>query len=141
MEVIALSKNIRISAFKCRDIARNIQGMPAADALEHLKFLPQKAAKLIAKTLKSAIANAENNNNLDPAALRIKQAIIGEGITLKRYTPRARGSASAIRKRTSHIKITLTDEPAAPKKQKNAQKGNTLPAQNKKEKTSSKTNK
>lgn len=119
MEVQAITKNVRISAFKCRDIARNIKGKPAAEALQHLKFVPKKAARLISKTLKSAIANAENNNKLDPDSLRIKEAIIGEGMTIKRYTARARGSASPIRKRTSHIRITLTDEPA-PEKNKTA---------------------
>ncbi len=115
MEVQAITKNVRISAFKCRDIARNIQGKPAAAALENLKFVPQKAARLISKTLKSALANAENNNNLNTDSLRIKEAIIGEGITIKRFATRARGSAGPIRKRTSHIKITLTDEPAPEK--------------------------
>jgi len=112
MEVIALSKNVRISAFKCRDIARNIQGLPAAEALEVLRFIPKKAARFISKTLKTAIANAENNNNLDSTALWIKKAIVDEGITLKRYTPRARGAADLIRRRSSHIKIVLSDEPA-----------------------------
>jgi len=96
--------------------------MPAADALERLKFVPQKAARLISKVIKSAIANAENNNNLDPASLTIKQALIGEGITIKRYSPRARGSASAIRKRTSHIKIILTDQHNTAEKQKTTRK-------------------
>lgn len=99
----------RISAFKCRDVARHIQGMPALGALELLEFYPQKAARLLHKTLKSALANAENNNSLDPANMVVKRALIGEGPTLHRYAARARGSADAIRKRTSHIKIILAE--------------------------------
>jgi large subunit ribosomal protein L22 len=109
MEVKAELRTTRISAFKCRDVARHIQGMPALSALELLEFYPQKAARLIGKTLKSALANAENNNSLDPANMVVKRALIGEGPTLHRYTPRARGSADAIRKRTSHIKIILAE--------------------------------
>jgi large subunit ribosomal protein L22 len=62
------------------------------------------------QTLKSAIANAENNNNLRPDKLVVQEAVVGEGATLKRFTPRARGSASPIRKRTSHIRIIVTDD-------------------------------
>jgi large subunit ribosomal protein L22 len=121
MEVKAELRTTRISAFKCRDVARHIQGMPALSALELLEFYPQKAARLIGKTLKSALANAENNNSLDPANMVVKRALIGEGPTLHRYAPRARGSADAIRKRTSHIKIILAErdldaEQAAAKK-------------------------
>jgi large subunit ribosomal protein L22 len=121
MEVKAELKSTRISAFKCRDVARHIQGLPALGALDLLQFYPQKAARLIGKTLKSAIANAENNNSLDPANLVVKSALIGEGPTLHRFNSRARGSADAIRKRTSHIKIILTErdldaEQAAAKK-------------------------
>jgi large subunit ribosomal protein L22 len=65
---------------------------------------------LILKTLKSAIANAENNNSLNAADLVVKEAVVGEGPTLKRFQPKARGSAGPIRKRTSHIKVVLTDE-------------------------------
>jgi large subunit ribosomal protein L22 len=84
--------------------------LPAADALSILRFTPKKAAALISKTLKSAIANAENNNNLRVENLVVQEAVVGEGPTLKRFVPKARGSAGPIRKRTSHIRITLTDE-------------------------------
>lgn len=109
MEVKAELRMTRISAFKCRDVARHIQGMPALGALELLQFYPQKAARLLGKTLKSALANAENNNSLDPANMVVKRALIGEGPTLHRFAARARGSADAIRKRTSHIKIILVE--------------------------------
>ena len=100
----------KISAFKAREVTRAIQGMPATDALDLLRFTPKKASVLILKTLKSAIANAENNNSLNASDLVVKEAVVGEGPTLNRFQPKARGSAGPIRKRTSHIKVVLTDE-------------------------------
>ena len=110
MQVIATHRYARISAFKAREVSREIQGLPAIDALQQLAFIPKKAAPLIAKTLKSAIANAEHNNNLRPELLVIKEAVIGEAPTIKRIRPKARGSAGPVRKRSSHIRIVLTDE-------------------------------
>ncbi len=110
MEVRSIYKYARISPFKVREVTREIQGLPVAAALDLLAFTPKKAAFLIAKTLKSAIANAENNANLKPDGLVVKEAVVGEGPTLKRIMARARGSASRILKRTSHIRIVLTDE-------------------------------
>jgi large subunit ribosomal protein L22 len=110
MQVQSTYRYARISAFKAREVTREIQGLPATDALSVLRFTPKKAAALISKTLKSAIANAENNNNLRVENLVVKEAIVGEGSTIKRFVPKARGSAGPIRKRTSHIKITLSDE-------------------------------
>ena len=110
MNVISTYKYARISAFKAREVTREIQGLPVSAALDILAFTPRKAAALISKTLKSAIANAENNNNLRPETLVVREAVVGEGPTLKRFTPKARGSAGPIRKRTSHIRIVVTDE-------------------------------
>ena len=110
MEVRSIYKYARISPFKVREVTREIQGLPVSAALDVLAFTPKKAAFLIGKTLKSAIANAENNANLKPGGLVVKEAIVGEGPTLKRIMPRARGSASRILKRTSHIRIVLSDE-------------------------------
>jgi large subunit ribosomal protein L22 len=110
MEVRSIYKYARISPFKAREVAREIQGLPVSAALDLLAFTPKKAAFLINKTLKSAIANAENNANLKPDGLVVKEAIVGEGPTFKRIMARARGSASRILKRTSHIRIVLTDE-------------------------------
>lgn len=112
MQVRSLYRYAKISAFKAREVTREIQGLPAVEALAQLKFIPKKAAPLIAKTLKSAIANAEQNNNLRPEVLVIKEAVVGEAPTLNRIRPTARGSAHPIRKRTSHIRIVLTDEVA-----------------------------
>ncbi len=107
MEVKAIYKYARISPKKARDVAREIQGLPVSAAVETLAFTPKKAAQLISKTLNSAIANAEHNHELVADELIVKEATIGDGPTFKRFKPRARGSAGAIRKRTSHIFITL----------------------------------
>jgi large subunit ribosomal protein L22 len=110
MQIKSIYKGARISAFKCREVTRAIQGLPVAAALDLLAFTPKKAAGLIAKTLKSAVANAENNNQLRAEKLVVQEATVGEGPTFKRFQPKARGSAGPIRKRTSHIRIILTDE-------------------------------
>jgi large subunit ribosomal protein L22 len=110
MQVRSTYRFARISAFKAREVTREIQGLPASDALNLLRFVPKKAAGLVRKTLASAVANAENNNNLNVENLVVQQAVVGEGPTAKRFQPKARGSAGPIRKRTSHIKIILTDE-------------------------------
>src|ERR671924_2091752 len=112
MEVKSIYRYARISPFKAREVTREIQGLPVSAALDLLSFTPKKAAFLINKTLKSAIANAENNANLKPDGLVVKEATVGEGPTLKRIMARARGSASRILKRTSHIRIVLSDEMA-----------------------------
>ncbi len=110
MQIKSIYRGARISAFKCREVTREIQGLPVAAALDILAFTPKKAATLVAKTLKSAVANAENNNNLRADRLVVQEATVGEGPTFKRFQPKARGSAGPIRKRTSHIRIILTDE-------------------------------
>ena len=110
MEVRSIYKYARISPFKVREVTREIQGLPVSAALDVLAFTPKKAAFLIGKTLKSAVANAENNANLKVDGLVVKEAVVGEGPTLKRIMARARGSASGILKRTSHIRIVLSDE-------------------------------
>lgn len=122
MEVKAITKYARISAFKAREVTREIQGLPVALAMDVVRFSPKKAARLISKTLASAIANAENNNQLRAENLVVKEAVVGEGPTLNRFQPKARGSAGPIRKRTSHIKITLTEVEKAPAKAPKAKK-------------------
>lgn len=110
MEVTSTYRYARISAFKAREVTREIQGRSASDALDLLTFSPKKAAVMVRKTLRSAIANAENNADLKVDTLLVKEAVVGEGPTLKRFRARARGSASPLRKRTSHIRIVLADE-------------------------------
>ena len=110
MQVHAITKNIRMSAQKMREVVRQIQGLPAIQAQAVLQVVPRKGARFVAKTLKSAIANAENNNKANVEKLVIKEAVAQTATTLKRFTPKARGSAGPILKRNCHVKIVLTDE-------------------------------
>ena len=110
MEVRSIYRYAKISPFKVREVTREIQGLSVSAALDLLAFTPKKAAFLIGKTLKSAVANAENNANMRVDTLVVKEAIVGEGPTMKRMMPRARGSGSRILKRSSHIRIILSDE-------------------------------
>ena len=115
MEFRAEYKNAKVSPKKARDVAREIQGMQVSDAINTLTFTPRKAARLLNKTLKSAIANADNISeekpelNVNIEELRVKEAVVNDGRTLKRYKPRARGSAGPIRKRQSHLTIIISD--------------------------------
>jgi large subunit ribosomal protein L22 len=122
MEVRSIHRYARISPFKAREVTREIQGLPVSAALDILAFTPKKAALLINQTLKSAIANAENNANLKADGLVVKEAVVGEGPTIKRMKTRARGSGARILKRTSHIRIILTDEKPENPEQKTDQK-------------------
>jgi large subunit ribosomal protein L22 len=156
MEVYAIAKNVPMSPQKMREVVRQIQGLPALQAQAVLAVVPRKSARFVAKTLKSAIANAEhfqaewnsakiqqsaNNlqsqitntrnhkrrnalqrkleqfesflesaNQLKPESLRVKVAVTGSAMIIKRFMPKARGSAGPILKRRCHIKITLSDE-------------------------------
>ena len=114
MEVKSTSKYVRLSPKKAREVAREIQGLPVSSALDILTFTPKKAAILIGKTLKTAIADAENNFSLDTGSLVVKEAVIGAAPMLRRYKPRAKGAAGPIIRRSSHISITLTG--SAPEK-------------------------
>ena len=116
MEVLSVYRGARMSAFKVRELTREIQGLPASAALDLLAFSSKKSAVFVGKTLKSAIANAENNNELKVDTLVVKEATVGEGPTMRRMKSRARGSSSAIRKRTSHIRIVLSDEIELPQR-------------------------
>ena len=109
MDVQALTRNARMSPKKVREVARTIQGRKAPAAVEYLLLIPRKSARLIAKTLQSAIANAENNNNLSADTLVVKSAIIENGPVLKRFKAGARGTAMPRRKKMSHIRIVLSD--------------------------------
>lgn len=110
MDIVAKSRYVRLSPTKARDIAREVQGKLVADALKITDFNKCKAAGLIGKTLRSAIANAENNNDLSAEDLKVKRAVVNKGPVLKRYWPRARGMVSPIKRKTSHIEIVVSDE-------------------------------
>jgi large subunit ribosomal protein L22 len=104
---IARARYVRATPMKVRRVVDLIRGRSAADALAVLQFAPQAASEPVAKVLASAMANAENNLDLDPETLRISKAYVDEGPTLKRFRPRAQGRAYRIRKRTSHITIEV----------------------------------
>ena len=107
MEVRATSKFVRVSPRKARIVVDLVRGKSVEQAREILAFTNRAVAETVAKTLNSAVANAEHNNNLNPNALVVKKAFVNEGPTLKRIRPRAKGSASRINKRTSHITIVV----------------------------------
>ncbi len=117
MRVQAITRNVRMSAQKMREVVRQIQGLPAQRAKAVLAVVPRKSARFVAKTLDSAIANAEDlkehkkeYNSLKTDRLRIQEAVAQTASTLRRFTPKARGSAGPILKRHCHIKIVLSDE-------------------------------
>ena len=109
MEATAVTKNARISASKAREVTRLIQGKSLNEAISIVTLVIKKAAGIVKKTLLSAKANAENNHRAS-GELFVKLAVIGEGPTMKRFQPKARGMAGRINKRTSHVKIVVTDE-------------------------------
>jgi large subunit ribosomal protein L22 len=96
-----------MSPTKARRVVNLVRGLPAKEALTVLQFAPQAASEQVYKVLASAIANAENNERLDPDALLVSEAFVDEGPTLKRFRPRAQGRAFRIRKRTCHITIAV----------------------------------
>jgi ribosomal protein L22 len=106
--VRAQAKYVRTSARKARIVCHHIRGKSVVEARAILEFAPRAAARDWAKLLDSAVANAEHNHELIGDDLCIKEAFADEGPTLKRFRPRAMGRATPIRKRTSHLTITLT---------------------------------
>lgn len=109
-EVRAISRYIRMSPFKVRRVLDQIRGRQYREALIILEFMPYKACEPILKTLRSAVANAEHNNGLEPATLVVSKAFADGGPILKRYRPRAQGRAYQIRKPTCHITICVAPE-------------------------------
>jgi len=109
----AVARHVRVSPMKARRVVDLVRGMPAKEALTVLKFAPQAASEQVYKVLASAVANAENNERLDPDSLLVRAAFVDEGPTLKRFRPRAQGRAYRIRKRTCHITIEVESVVAA----------------------------
>ncbi|HEU4539967.1 MAG TPA: 50S ribosomal protein L22 [Jiangellaceae bacterium] len=107
MEARASARYVRVTPMKARRVVDLVRGMRADEAAAVLKFAPQAAAEPVRKVIESAVANAENNEGLDPDSLVITQAYVDEGPTMKRYRPRAHGRAYRIRKRTSHITVVV----------------------------------
>ena len=110
IEVRAVARNIRIAPQKVRLVLKVIEGKPVAQAEATLRYLPHKAAGPVGKLLKSAVANADNNFELDPAELVVSQAIADGATIYKRWRPRARGRVNRILKRGSHITLAVKEK-------------------------------
>ena len=110
MEAKAVARFVRIAPRKVRQVANEIKGKAVDEALQILEFTPRAAAEVLQKVLNSAVANAENNYDLDRSNLVVAKAYVDQGPTLKRFRARAQGRAAAIRKRTSHITIIVEEK-------------------------------
>jgi large subunit ribosomal protein L22 len=110
MEAKAVAKHVSISARKARLVANEVRGFGYQEAMDVLRFTNKKASEMIIDLLNSAVANAiQMNENVDPDKLFISKIYVDDGPIMKRYRPRARGRASRIRKRLSHITLVLSD--------------------------------
>ena len=110
MEARARTRYVHVAARKARLVVDLIRGRAVGDALTVLDYTPKKAARILAKTLRSAVANAENSGNVDVDELVVKKAFVDEGPTQKRTLPRAQGRATRIFKRTSHVTIVVGEK-------------------------------
>ncbi|GAA1707374.1 50S ribosomal protein L22 [Propioniferax innocua] len=114
----AIARHVRISPLKVRRVVDLVRGLDVTEALDILKFAPQGAAEPVAKVVASAAANAENTDDLRINDLYISQAFVDEGVTMRRIRPRAKGSASRIMKRGSHITVVVESKTDAQNKNK-----------------------
>jgi len=110
MEAKAVAKYVRISPRKVRQVINIVRGKNVQEAYAILRFMPKAAAREVLKVLKSAVANAEHNYEMDTQSLYISKIFVDQGPTLKRYNPRAMGRADLIRKRTSHITVVVSEK-------------------------------
>jgi len=110
MEARAVARYVRLSPKKVQRVVQVIRGRPVAEAEAVLRFLPSRAARVVAKVLRSAVANAENNLDLDRSALVVARAFVDRGPSVKRVQPRARGRADILTRRSSHITVVVSDE-------------------------------
>jgi len=109
MEVRSVARYVRVSPQKIRMLTAAVKGKPVEAGLAMLRFMPQKAAGLVEKTIRSAVANADQNPDVDVDALVIRNITADQGPTLKRFRARARGRGSRILKKTAHITVTLAE--------------------------------
>ncbi|MEE9199376.1 MAG: 50S ribosomal protein L22 [Dehalococcoidia bacterium] len=112
MEVVARVKGVGVSTEKLRLVANTVRGMKVDEALDVLRFTPTPLAKIVSKVVGSAVANAENNFQMNRDEIRIVRIYADEGPTLKRYRPRARGRAAPIERRSSHLTVVVDEEEA-----------------------------
>lgn len=118
MLVKAELKNYRQSPRKVRLVVDQVRGKSALEAIDILTFTAKKASDPIIKLVESAVANAKNNFSLEPENLFVKEIMVDEGVTMHRWRARARGSAAPIRKRSSHVKVVLSDKDSKKKEDK-----------------------
>ena len=111
MDVTARLRYARLSPQKGRLVADQIRGLAVEDAVDLLRFSPRKAARILHKVLESAIANAEHNEGADIDELTVKTVFVDQGPVHKRWKPRARGRVNRIKKPTSHVTVTVSDQP------------------------------
>lgn len=109
METRAISRYLRLAPRKVRLVADLVRGKGVGHALGVLEHVPKKSARIVAKTLKSVVANAESTQRVDVDRLYVKRITVDEGPTLKRFMPRAHGRATKIRKRTSHLTVVVDE--------------------------------
>jgi len=109
MESKAILKYAKVGPRKVRRVTTLIKGKKAGDALINLKFLPHRGAQIVAKVLRSAMANAEQKKVADPETMKVKNVLVDQGPTMKRMNPRSMGRTDMIRKRTSHITLILEE--------------------------------
>ena len=110
MEAKAIAKYVRMSPIKLKPVTDLVRGKDLNEALNILKFTPGKGSEIVEKVVKSAAANAENNNNMDPAKLYVEECYANQGPIMKRVRPRAQGRAYRIEKRMSHITVVLNEK-------------------------------
>lgn len=110
MQAKAMAKQVRIAPRKVRLVIDLIRGKDVGEAIAILRHTPKAASPVVEKVLNSAIANAEHNYEMEPNNLVISEAYVNEGVTLKRFRPRAQGRASRINKRTSHITVIVSEK-------------------------------
>jgi large subunit ribosomal protein L22 len=110
VEVRAIAKNTGLSAIKVRPLVDLVRGKKVDEALTLLRFTPTPKAKYLAKLVRSAVANAENNFQMDPADLRVVRIYVDEASSQRRFRPRSRGRVSPIRKHSSHITVVVAEE-------------------------------
>ena len=109
LEVTATAKHVRMSPQRARIVARSLSGLAIDEALAALAFMPNRASSVIAKVIKSAVANAENNYALDRDGLHVQSVTVDDGPSLRRFRAKARGRAGGYQKRSGHITVTVDD--------------------------------
>jgi large subunit ribosomal protein L22 len=118
MRVLAVARDVRITSRKARVVARSVIGLPVAEALSLLNFTPRHGAREVAKVIKSAVANAENNYSLETDSLRVERLEVEPAGIIKRYIAKPRGMAGSLFKRTSHLRCYVTDEEPEPERRR-----------------------